>query len=116
MALFLVLTACGIVASLLGPSIRAIVEGKVGLRDAILSSVIASGMVMLIGGAVGLFHYRRARGVGWGLLTGAVIGLLIGPLVLAPREALGTVIALTFGGAAVILLISVAFRLGSRSG
>jgi hypothetical protein len=112
-ALFLVLTGCGIIAALVGPAARAVSEGKIGLADALLSSVIGCVVVMVMGGVIGLFHYRRARGFGWGLLTGAVIGLFVGPLVLAPRESFGTIVSLSMGGAAVILLISAAFRLSS---
>lgn len=113
-ALFLVITACGIIASLIGPAVRAVSDGRVGVREAIYASMISTVVVMLTGGIVGLFHYRRTRGFVWGLVTGAVIGLFVGPLVLAPREAFGAVVALSFGGAAVIVLISVAFRIASR--
>jgi hypothetical protein len=113
-ALFLVITACGIIAALIGPAARAVSDGRIGVRDAVLSSIISTVFVMLTGGIVGTFHYRRARGFCWGLITGAVIGVFVGPLVLAPRDAFGAVLALSFGGAAVIILISVAFRIASR--
>jgi hypothetical protein len=113
-ALFLVITACGIIASLIGPAARAISDGRIGVRDAISASLASTVVVMLIGGVIGLFHYRRARGFGWGLVTGAIIGIFVGPLVLAPHEAFGAVIALSFGGAAVIILITTAFRFASR--
>jgi len=113
-ALFLVITACGIIASLIGPAVRAMSDGRIGVRDAINSSIASTVIVMLIGGVVGMFHYRRARGFGWGLVTGAVIGIFVGPLVLAPHESFGAVVALSFGGAAVIILITIAFRIASR--
>ena len=114
-ALFLVITACGIIAALIGPAARAISDGRVGVREALVSSILSTVVVMLTGGIVGMFHYRRARGFGWGLLTGAVIGMFVGPLILAPLEAFGAVLALSFGGAVVIILISVAFRIAARS-
>jgi hypothetical protein len=113
-ALFLVITACGIIAALIGPAARAISDGRVGVREAFFSSVLSTVVVMLMGGIIGMFHYRRARGFGWGLLTGAVIGIFVGPLILAPHEAFGAVLALSFGGAVVIILISVAFRIAAR--
>jgi hypothetical protein len=113
-ALFLVLTGCAIIAALVGPAARAVSDGKIGLADALLSMLVGSVVVMVMGGIVGLFHYRRARGFGWGLLTGGVIGLFVGPIVLAPRESFATVISLSVGGAVMIILIGVAFRLSSR--
>lgn len=114
-ALFLVITACGVVAALIGPAIRSVADGKIGVVDALLSAGIGSIVGTVIGGAVGVFHYRRARGFGWGLLVGAVIGLFAGPLVLVPRESFGTVVTLSFAGSVVILLISAAFRISARS-
>jgi hypothetical protein len=113
-ALFLVITACGIIASLIAPAVRAIAEGQIGGRDALYSALIGTIVVMLLGGVIGLFHYQRGRGFLWGLITGAVIGVFAGPISLAPREAFGAVLALSFGGAAVIVLISIAFRIASR--
>jgi hypothetical protein len=113
-ALFLVITACGIIAALIGPAARAVSDGRVGVGDAIYASLISTVLVMLTGGVVGMFHYRRMRGLGWGLVTGAVIGMFVGPLMLAPHEAFGSVVSLSLGGAAVIVLISLAFRIASR--
>ena len=114
-SLFLVITACGIIAALIGPAARAISAGKIGAREVIYASLISTLIVMVTGAVVGMFHYRRARGLFWGLITGAVIGIFVGPLVLAPRESFGAVLALSFGGGAVIVLISVAFRIASRT-
>jgi hypothetical protein len=114
-SLFLVITACGIVAALMGPTARAIGSGSVSLQDAVLSSVASTVAVSILGGIVGLFHYRRARGFCWGLATGAVIGTFVGPLTLAPREVFGALLALSLGGAVVIVLISAAFRIASKN-
>jgi F0F1-type ATP synthase assembly protein I len=113
-ALFLVISACGIVAALLGPAARAMSEGRIGLQTAVYSVFLGMLAVMLVGGVVGLFHYRRLRGLVWGLITGAVLGMFAGPLVLAPRESFGAVVSLSFGGAVVIVLISLAFCIASR--
>lgn len=114
-ALFLVLTACGVIAALIGPAVRAVADGKVGVMDAVLAACAGATAGTIVGGVVGLFHYRRTRGFAWGLLVGATIGLFSGPLVLVPRESFGTVVTLAFAGSVVILLISAAFRVSARA-
>jgi hypothetical protein len=113
-ALFLVLTACGIVAALIGPAARAIAEGHLGAGDAMLAGAISSIAIMGLGGFIGLFHFHRGRGFSWGLITGAAVGLCAGPMIVSPREALGTMFGLSLGGTFVVLAMTAAFRLASR--
>jgi hypothetical protein len=113
-ALFLLLTACGIIAALVGPAARAISAGEVGWDDALLAAILSSVGAAGLGAVIGMFHYRRGRGLLWGLLVGSVIGVFLGPLMLAPASSFGSVIALSFGGAAVIVLVMVMFHVTSR--
>lgn len=114
-ALFLILTACGVVAALVGPAMRGIFEGKIGAWNAAATIVASSVSIMVLGGIVGLFHFHRGRGLLWGLITGAAVGTFVGPIVIAPREALGTIVGLSLGGSAIVVLVAAAYRMSSRS-
>jgi hypothetical protein len=113
-ALFLILTACGIVAALVGPAMRNVMEGKIGARDAALAIMGCSISIMALGGLIGLFHFHRGRGFLWGIITGGVIGVFVGPMMMAPRTAMGTLVGLSLGGSAIIVLVAVAYRISVR--
>jgi hypothetical protein len=113
-ALFLVITGCGVIAALVAPAMRGIISGTVGSGDAVAAGTACAVLIMVLGGIVGVFHYHRGRGFVWGLLTGATIGIFAGPMIIAPRGELGTMLGLSMGGTAVIMMVTVAFRLASR--
>ncbi|MGE0760858.1 MAG: hypothetical protein AB7F89_20860 [Pirellulaceae bacterium] len=113
-ALFLVLTASGIVAALLGPALRAVSQGQVGSREAILSGTSYAIAVMFLGGTIGLSHYHRLRGFFWGLVTGGCLGMVTSPLLLSPREYLDKILMLSVGGTCAIIFAAIAMRLARR--
>jgi hypothetical protein len=112
-ALFILMAACSVVAALMSPLSRAIAEGKIGVMDASVASVCGALIVMLLGAVVGLYHHRPARGLGWGIVTGGGIGMVMGPVVLSPQNAFPSLMTMSIGGAAALLAVSTIFR-GTR--
>ena len=108
-ALFVLLAACAVVSSLIAPVARAVVSKDVTVEQVAAASFFGLILVGLIGGVTGLYHYRPLRGVGWGVLTGGVIGLFIGPVMLAPPEEIGTLVTVSIGGSIVLLITGAAF-------
>ena len=94
---------------------RNVFDGKIGAKDAVTAVIISSVCVMGLGGIIGLFHFHRGRGFLLGTITGGAVGVFVGPMIMAPREALGTIVGLSFGGSAIIVLVAIAYRLSSRS-
>jgi hypothetical protein len=108
-ALFLLLAACGVVCALLTPVIRAVMEGQVGGKDTAMASLGGALLSMCGGAIIGLYHYRPFRGLGWGILSGGVIGLIVGPIILAPPESLASLMAMAVGGAVVLIVTGLFF-------
>jgi len=110
-ALFLLVAACAVVCALLTPLGRAMVSGHVGGDDTAIASVCGAFLSMMLGALIGLYHYRPFRGLAWGLLTGGVIGMFVGPVILAPPESMSSLLAISLGGAIVLVLTGAFFRL-----
>ncbi len=113
-ALFVLVAACAVVSALLTPVVRAVIAGSLTLEHVASASLGGAILVALVGGVIGLYHYRPLRGVGWGALTGGIIGLLIGPVTLAPPEAIGPLVTMSIGGSVVLLLTGAAFGYSAR--
>ena len=105
-ALFILMAACAVVAALMAPLTRAMGEGKIGVADAAVASACGALMVMLLGAVIGLYHHRPARGLGWGIVTGGGIGMVMGPVVLSPLSAFPSLLTMSVGGAAALLVVS----------
>ena len=113
--LFIVTAGCAIVAALMTPLLRAVGDGQVGLLEAGLIAIWGSGFGMAIGGVVGLYHFRRMRGLLWGLVTGMFVGAALGPLSLVPVDAVPSLFGLSLVGSAVLVAAAAAFRLSGRA-
>lgn len=113
-ALFLLMAACAVVAAMVAPLARTIDEGKVEILAVAEASACGAGLVMLLGAVVGLYHHRRARGLGWGILTGGGIGMIMGPVVLSPQSAFPSLLTMSVGGAAGLLAVSAMLRGAAR--
>lgn len=109
-ALFILMAACCVVAALLAPLSRAVVSGKVGIVETATASACGSLLVTLMGAVIGLYHHRPARGLGWGIVTGGAIGMVMGPVVLSPKSDFPSLITMSVGGAAALLAVSAMFR------
>lgn len=114
-ALFVLVAACAVVCTLLTPIVRAIVSGNVGGKETAIASVGGSLLAMLVGAVVGLYHYRPYRGLAWGILCGGVIGMIAGPVVLAPPESLDSLMTMSIAGAIVLVITGAAFGLARRN-
>ncbi len=113
-ALFILMAACSVVAALMAPLSRAIGEGKIGVSQAAEASACGAILVMMLGAVIGLYHHRPARGLGWGILTGGGIGMVMGPVVLSPQSAFPSLLTMSVGGAAALLAVSAIFRGNAR--
>lgn len=108
-ALFVLLAACAVVSALLTPVVHAVVSKDLTIKQVTIASIVGAILVAIVGGVIGLYHYRPWRGVGWGLLTGGMIGTFIGPVALAPPEAIGQLVTVSIGGSIVLLITGAAF-------
>lgn len=114
-ALFVLVAACAVVFALLTPVVRSVATGDVGVVEAATASAGGALCAMLIGAVIGLHHYRPLRGLGWGTLTGGIIGMLVGPVTLSPGTAFGSLVTMSLGGAAVLLITATALGLSMKS-
>ncbi|MDA1052552.1 MAG: hypothetical protein O3C40_19010 [Planctomycetota bacterium] len=108
-ALFVLLAVCAVVSALLTPVAHAVVAKDLTGEQIATASFIGAMIVGLIGGVIGLYHYRPLRGASWGVLTGGIIGTLIGPVMLAPAESIGSLVIMSIGGSIVLLITGAAF-------
>ena len=80
-ALFLAVAAAAVVISLAAPVIGSLSTGQVGVVVTVVAWSVGLGCLgAVLGGFLGLYHYRRLRGVGWGVLSGLVMGACLGPV------------------------------------
>ncbi len=108
-ALFFLMACLAVLLAVLLPGVQALSERQVGVSQFVSSSLVVGAFASLLGGMVGLFHYRRLRGLGWGLLTGLVVGLCVGPVVLSRH--FGQVVVASLGGSVLLLVLATAYRL-----
>ena len=69
-------------------------------------------LLMVLGAVVGMHHHRRARGAVWGIVTGGILGSVLGPLSLAPIRALPAIYSVSVTGCLVVVALGVALRYG----
>ena len=110
-ALFLLVAVCGVVVAVVMPAIRTIASGRVEAGMVLVSLGIATFCSSLLGAIVGLHHFRRLRGLGWGIVAGLFVGLTVGLLAVVPPDRLSELTAAIIGGACVLLCIGVVARL-----
>ncbi len=109
------MAACSVVAALVAPLSRALGAGAVSLTAAAQASACGAILVMLMGAVIGLYHHRPGRGLGWGILVGGGIGMVMGPVVLTPQDAFSSLLTMSIGGAVALLAVAAIFRGASRS-
>ena len=63
----------------------------------------------VLGGLIGLFHYRRWHGLSYGLLTGFVVGACVGPVLTSQNY--GQIVATCLGGSLLLVILASVYRL-----
>jgi hypothetical protein len=85
---------------------RAVSAGEFGGSELAGASFLGCTVVMLLGAIVGLHHVRPGVGVIVGGLAGAIVGALSGPVVLAPRRDLLSLLLLSVVGSLAVFLLA----------
>ncbi len=106
---FIVVTGAAVLAALAMPAVRAVADGKLALGT-FLASMLASGSILLVLGAVLGGVHHGARGVLYGAVMGALLGGIAGIVALTPRAAAGRIFLLTLVGAALTVLMAAVVR------
>ena len=107
------MAACAVVVGMVSPILRG--QVRVGGGELFGSAVIGGGVMMIVGLFVGLFHFSRANGIGWGLVVGSLLGVVCGPLMFVPPNEFPFVFVTAVGGSVVILLVATFIRLSSST-
>ena len=79
-----------------------------------MAAIAGSLSTGLLGAIVGVYHYRRKRGLMWGSLTGLILGAFLGPVSLAPLDLVPSLFALSAAGAALLVAVAAFFRWSKR--
>lgn len=119
-ALFYVIAATAVVISLVAPVFTSMLSRNVGMLPGNVGSFIElvgwSVGLGLVGGVLGffmgLYHYRRLRGVGWGVLSGLMTGTCLGPV--AVSRDFDQVASNCVSGGLLLILIGAFCRISSR--
>ncbi len=112
-ALFVLVAICGILLAQVTPIVRTAMAGEIGWLETLVSALIGGLAVMFLGALIGMYHYRRWRGIGLGALTGLLIGIAAGPMTLVPADKSPRILAVAVGGAAVLLAVGAGLRITS---
>jgi len=96
---------------MVAPLVRGSIGRGIGVGEVIVSGVVCGILLAGMGALVGLFHYSRVNGAAWGMLVGALLGILFGPALFIPPEDFWLVLGTLIGGAVLILGIAAAIRL-----
>jgi hypothetical protein len=112
--LFLLIAVCAISSALVAPAVRSAAAGKTGLWDHLSASLGGMLLMTCLGAVIGLYHYRRTRGLLWGMITGATLGAFFGPIALTPGSDLHSLVSLSIGGSLLVIAVGVAMRFASQ--
>jgi ABC-type uncharacterized transport system permease subunit len=92
--------------SMAAAAARAMSAGEFGGGELAGASFIGCMVVMLLGAIVGLHHVRPWMGIIVGGLAGAIVGSLSGPVALAPRRDLPSLLLVSLVGSLAIFLLA----------
>jgi hypothetical protein len=109
-AMFILMAACAMVTALMGPVVRSVVSGNLGLGDVLVASVAGSAAIMVLGAVLGLYHHRPLRGFAWGLLVGGAFGAVIGPIALTPANSFVSILITSCAGAVMLVVAGTFIR------
>ena len=112
-SLFFLIAGLAVLLAVSIPALQTLKQRQIRL-EVFLSTALGVGCFAgMLGAMVGLFHYRRWRGLGWGFLTGLAIGALVGPLVWSQNY--GQIVTTSLGGSCLLLILAVLFRAHDRA-
>ena len=107
-ALLFLLACAAVLLALLLPALQTWNEQQLGPYTFVSTALSVGAFASVLGGLIGLFHYRRLRGLGWGLLAGLGTGICVGPVVLSDHY--GQVVVTCLGGSLLLLVLATVFR------
>jgi hypothetical protein len=105
-ALFLLMAACAVPMSMAAAAARAASAGEFSGGHFVGAAFIGCMVMMLLGAIVGLHHVRPGLGVIVGGLAGAIVGSLSGPVALAPKRDLPSLVFVSLAGSLAIFLLA----------
>lgn len=113
-ALFLLVTLFATLSAFVAIAARTFNTPDVDSILELLGFSIAECIIFAVLGIfVGLFHYRQLRGMLIGLLSGGVIGLFVGPILLVPTGLFLELVLVSIVGSIIIILVGSITRIGS---
>ena len=113
-ALFLLVTLFAILSAIVAIAARSYNTPDVdSFLELLRFSIAGCIMFALLGIFVGLFHYRRSRGMLIGFLAGGLIGLFAGPILVIPPDLFLDLVLVSFGGSIIIIIVGGITRIGS---
>ena len=111
-AVFYIVAVAAILFSLVAPIF--VVGGNIDYGDLVAWMIVLAILGMFLGALIGLYHYRRRRGVGWGMLVGIFTGAFLGPIVVADNFEQVTMSCLI--GSGILVLLTAFIRISSKPG
>lgn len=114
--LIVILTGCAVLAAVIAPQVRKFeLDDWLNNVDRLVGAIVACGLGgALLGAFIGLHQFRRWQGV----LTGAILGLFIGPvaglLMTIDRQSVGSVVQAVLIGCAILVATAWLIRPGIR--
>lgn len=113
--LFLLVTACAVVAAAVAPVLRQLPDGDHWIAAA-WAAVGASLLGVAWGIVLGLHGYYKLRGVLECAGLGALLGALAGPLKCLPAEAFSTAVLSSLVGSVLLVIVALATRRSAIGG
>lgn len=109
-ALFVLMAAVGVIASFLAPVVQSVTAGPVSASQGMTAAFVGAAVLAVLGGCIGLHHHNRRQGLSWGVLTGMVLGVILGPLTQAPAPMISTLLSISLTGSLVLIAVAAFFR------
>jgi hypothetical protein len=111
-ALFVLVTACAVLAAGVTPLARPAADGGVAGNDLLLAAGSGAACGLLVGAVLGVLYYRFAMGIAMGLAAGAVIGAVAGAMSLLPGNQMVTAAAAMTAGSGLVIGVALVMRRG----
>ena len=109
-ALFVLVAACAVLIAGIAPLARTAAQGKIELP--MLLGAVGGGIMtgFVLGLIVGAFQFRRTAGLAWGAAVGPVIGAIAGLMALVPGDQAPTAAAAMVAGSGLVVGVALLMR------